>query len=521
MTRFLFMWAGMLVAASIAIDRVEKKTIDHEHDVRRSLRLGYTTQALAILWRGIVAVLLLMVANSMFGVFEMPWSAQSIVFGFIMASFFMLAFTAVLCPALGAWLPLRRIVAHVRLPRVAYVASMATMWGSLVPWTHEHGLLAGALALMKNGSPEEIAAWRKRIAALDTITLPALVAEGLLAARCGEHDRARAILGGVMRVAPSTRHSFVRVLAAEWIVADAASRGAWAEIAALPRIGCSPFMFADWAWVRLCQDVAAEIAGTTRRVPSRQFFLYACGSLRPGGVRSLAAQRKMSDDAALRALDEPALGGVVSEGDMHGRALAAHARLIAAGATSPAHLGDAIEAWSEALASPEVRAAVLTRAAVLDGRPDEAWQRFESEVRSDLRAAAAGVEGLDAVSLRGALGEELMAEAKSRMLDQLEDEAATLAERTRTRRFVPNVDEWIELSRIRMHHDRLLAAGARPEEAYNAVRPGMWAHAVWLHNDFAEVDIAYVSYGFLHEHASRIGNAEHAKLLKGNAISAS
>ncbi|HET9626055.1 MAG TPA: hypothetical protein VFP84_32060, partial [Kofleriaceae bacterium] len=200
--------ANTLLALSVFVVfvLVRQKAVDARRKARPAAHAWWT---LAL---GVTTVLELWVAA---GFVALAWSAQLWWLAFVIAAAFMV-------PPLGA-----PVIRHVLVPlgwaRTAYTVGLYSWTG---PDAQAYALCAAAWA-SRDG---EAMAWVETMRGLrKPLGDGEIAATGLVAARRGDADTARALLRSLAMMVE--RHPAVRELAGEWLACDAAERGAWRELA--------------------------------------------------------------------------------------------------------------------------------------------------------------------------------------------------------------------------------------------------------------------------------------------------
>jgi hypothetical protein len=360
-----------------------------------------------------------------------------------------------------------------------------------------------------------------------------VVATGLCIA-AGDLAGARALIESAGELAEV--HPAVRELAGEWLAADDAERGAWARIAAR---AASPARWPASPTTFLLEGVAARLTGAAG-APGRASLIAAWIEAPRRGAAWPLVRRALAADPRPRTAepDAPAPADVVRDaeaspaapaGALHA-ALAAHVALARRGADTPAaEVAAVAAAWDRALADPDTRIAVLSRAAAL-GAPADAGDR----VLRDLAAAAAGdlaelaeragigLDGLaDAATAPG--GSPTLAAAagrvRHRLLGDLELAFARLGDRCADRAALPAIDEWRALCALRAAYDCAAEAGGLELRrlAFVHAHVAVGRLAVWLWNDRGEHVLSHAMSAWLAAEAHEVGDAQAQETHGHNA----
>lgn len=378
-------------------------------------------------------------------------------------------------------------------------------------------LVAGAWAVLRQrrASPEAIAWLSARRDELDPIGAPGILGSALLADALGDHTAARRLMRLVADFDDEYRPPLTRYLANEWLIADAAARGAWAEVELRGR---SPHRRSRAT--KLLGDVAARLIGYPP-VPSDLALV----------LRWLIAPRRRQTWSLVRhALSVPRIDvvpgvRVPQVGPctlLEGQALlAAHSEAIARGKVPPTRLLELGRSWDRLLADPQLRHQTARRALALRaGDPELVLERLGKQVDADLfalaRAAAiplAMLEDDDSVALR-----RVARELRHDLLDELAIACESLDARVRARRQLPALDELRDYLAIREQYERVCELGG-PELmriAFSQIHDPLCNQAVWLWDERGETAIANAMFRWLGHEAVMAGDEQAAELQRRN-----
>jgi hypothetical protein len=354
--------------------------------------------------------------------------------------------------------------------------------------------LAGAWALLRRREPDEATtAWledRLRPTTIQTLGGAGILATGLLLAARGDRDGARAIIRTVVEIDARACPVTARRLAAGWLAADAASRGAWSEVAEIG-VGWSS---GRQAW--LLSAVAQSLLGEP----------LAPGRLGLWMRWAIAPNRRATRPIVRRALDvldgvyldvesptaAPAPPPIVND-DAWSTAIAHHAALLTKPIAS-VEAGDLLalgRAW-DAIFEDRGAERILKERALLIGADSSSrtLARLRDDVETDLAAVVLARDvGLDAPAGSAAAPSPTLDHARRRVRDQLlvgvESASDGLRRRIDEKREIPAVDEWREWTALRLayEHGTRIAGQHFRVLAFQKIHPDATSLAVWLFNE--------------------------------------
>ena len=133
-------------------------------------------------------------------------------------------------------LVLKWIVVPLRMPRVAYWTVRIGLPLGCIREIRACGVIYGALALARKGASNETIVWlEQRLNGVQRMRGAGVVAAGLLAALRRDRDQARCLLLIADTLSERFTSRRIRVIARDWLVADAARIGDWREVIRLGR----------------------------------------------------------------------------------------------------------------------------------------------------------------------------------------------------------------------------------------------------------------------------------------------
>ena len=429
------------------------------------------------------------------------------------------------------WTTTRLLLIPFGLPRVAYWLTRTaevTFDGDL----HGGAALAGAWALLRRREhDEETATWledRLRPEATQTLGGAGILATGLLLAARGDSVGARAVIRTVTEIDPQACPVAARRLAAGWLAAEAASRGAWAEVAELGTGRSS----GRQAW--LLSAVAQSLLGAP--LAPGKLGLWIRWAIAPNRRGTLPIVRRALDVLDGVYLDvespaaAPAAAAIVTD-DAWSTALAHHAALLTKPIAS-VEQGDLLtlgRAWDAILEDRAAERILVERALLLgaDGST-RTLARLREDVESDLTAVVLARDvGLDALLDRGADDEApapspTIERVRRRVRDQLlagvESASDGLRRRIDDKREIPAVDEWREWTALRLayEHGTKIAGQDFRRLAFYKVHPDITSLAVWLFNERHQRPLANAIFKWLLNEATVLDDARAITLQTKN-----
>ncbi len=412
----------------------------------------------------------------------------------------------------------------------AYLAHHASTWAA----DPEGGAaLAGALALLRRDAHDPTAAAEllRRISESTAIGTAGITATGLLTASRGDLDGARELLSSALTIEGKKALPLAKTCAREWLIADAARRGAWAQVVAL---GEEPWTTISLR-ARLLVAVAGRFVGAHSPTDTGLWLLWR---ICPGAARTrplLDAARAIPQALHPRRFTAPS-GDAPAPADVDAlpklpkapldRALVLHAHWIARDPLHlrlvPARLIALLEAWDAAEATGAIRRRATSRAATL-GIPDRSaalTERFLAGVAEELAELAirATVPISDHMDDPGELSERVIRSIRDRVLRGVEEDAERLAQRTDAKSELPAVDEWREWNQLRKRYELAGRLGGLDLRRlmFPQVHRDACSFAVWLWNERKEYGISTPIFRWLLAEAEAVGDEAAIDLQRRN-----
>ncbi|MEP7121497.1 MAG: hypothetical protein ABJE95_11325 [Byssovorax sp.] len=421
------------------------------------------------------------------------------------------------------WTTTRLLLIPFGLARTAYWLTRTaevTFDGDL----HGGAALAGAWALLRQREPDEATtAWledRLRPTPVQTLGGAGLLATGLLLAARGDRDGARAVIGSVVEIDADACPIAARRLAAGWLAADAASRGAWSEVAEIG--GGSSAGRQAWLLSAVAQSLLSEPLAPGR------LGLWIRWALAPNRRATLPIVRRALDvldgvylDVESREAAPPS-AAIVTD-DAWSTALARHAALLTRPIAS-VNQGDLLtlgRAW-DAILDDRAAERILVERALLIGA--ESSSRTLARLRDDVEA------DLTAVVLARDVGLEAPLDAPSPTLDRVrrrvrdqllagvEASSDALRRRIDEKREIPAVDEWREWTALRLAYEHGARLGGQEFRrlAFYKVYPDISSLAVWLFNERHQRPLGNAMFKWLLSEATALDDARAIALQTKN-----
>lgn len=428
----------------------------------------------------------------------------------VLARIFMLAWTAPLTLGLLATYPLpfapiaaavlaltfpaftlRRLLAPLGLPRVAYVFARVSPPLAASVEVRGGAVFFAALALLhaRRSEPATMAWLETRLVEAVHLRGMSLAAAGLLAAARGKRETARSLLAAVDGPHGRPAARVARRAARTWLITDAARRGDWGAVLTLGRR--SGFAM---RWPSLMGAIAARILGDPRAPSDWRLRL----------AWFVTPHRRATWPMVRRALSVPrgAESAAPEPTDTEGALDAAlHAHAACLRAPSSTALSAAARAWDAARASTALTERWLET--VEDDLSHHAWLAAEG--------ATATSPTLTAAARR----------ARRRELDALAFDVRDLERRMAEKLRLHVLEEWMAWSTLRRRCERALR-GADPSErrgVFVTVYSGACNYAVWLFNGRGEKLLANRIFRWLLEIGEGVADPSAVTLLKKNIAS--
>lgn len=399
--------------------------------------------------------------------------------------------------------------------------------------------LAGALALAsRRAHDEDLATWlegqlgeRGKLAAGPAFGAAGVAAAGLIAASRGQRDAARDMMTAAAHweaAAPGP----ARVVAGEWLVADAADRGDWPTVMRLgvrDGIASPTTRFLAFAAARIRREpLIGEPSATD--VGLRWLWWRAAGRGRLRGLlqQALATprvlhHRKPQAPAPVQ-VSAPVLDPAVFAGDPLAHAQALHALWSTTPELdkqlTPTRAAELCKAWDAAFAGP-VLARLSERARVLTVviKPEVAAAQLRYTVGEEIAALAARAQlPLPALAEAGGIGAEAAGILRGELILGVEKLSQALRTRTRDKKALPSVDELREWNALKRAYEKAATLGGLEVRRvmFPDVHLNVCNYAVWLWNDRKEYGISGPLFRWLLAEAEAVGDEEAIALQKKN-----
>lgn len=426
------------------------------------------------------------------------------------------------------WHLARRVAIPLGMPRLAYALARATA----IEWIRDPAggpafAAAWALLARKQHAPA-IAAWiEAKLADGAMLAGAGVTATGLVAASRGDRARARELLRSSLTMRVNHSPPLARAAALDWLLADAAERGAWSEAARLARdeknLSPGSSLIAGAAARILGQpsphDVSLRLAWLRggRRATARPLLARALA--RP---RVMYAAQARAAEPPPPASDEPEI-----DGDPLTRALTLHLHWLSAGAERlaehPSALARVTSAWEAALHDVALARKVDERMRLhgAQGSADDTLRAIRAEVIDDLTELAATAEvplaALDQAPPES-VGGQLRATLRRRLLEEVEAASGELGRRVELKRSLSAIEEWSEFIALRRLCARATALGGLELRRliFPKIHRDACAHAVWLWNDRDEYAVAMPVFDWLLVEAEAVEDESAIELQRKN-----
>lgn len=431
----------------------------------------------------------------------------------------MLALLGIAIPLVHPWLVVRFVLIPLGFAGLAY--RVARHAGH--PWYRDPiggAVLSGALAAMrKRRHDPALARWLRARLHHDRIGGAGIVAAALLAADAGDRDTARALLSGLDEVEPDICPPLARTIALDWLVADAACRGAWHEL--VERVADDPFPTRTTRFIGL--SARRMIGEPVGRGAVLWAWLRAPRRMRTIGLLWHAIRRPKIGASAI-ADNELAMLAANEAREPVLAALSLHAEIAALPPTlpvAPPVIERLAAAWDVALGDFGLRGDVRMRAESLAvGASGELLvARLQRAVARDLAGLVCQC-GREAERLHATHG--ILRRAREVHFEDVVEQlaqACTALGRRRTADLTP-LDAWVTWVRLRRAYLHA-AAPLEPSERgllYGVVEQEVRQAAAWLWNERAERGLAHGVCLFLLAEAERVRDTDAAAYYRHNVV---
>jgi hypothetical protein len=383
--------------------------------------------------------------------------------------------------------------------------------------------VAAAWALAMQPKPDEAAIdWvAAQLASEAPLRGAGVLASGLLLAARGDDDGARAMVEAVGEMDDRICPAAVRRLAASWLAADAAERGAWARVAELGQTlragGRLAWLLSGIAQSLLLEPMSPGRFGLWLRwavAPRRQATL-------PLVHRALEAL----DGAFIEPEEEPPIAPIAQAGeggDAFRTALSLHASVLSrgAGALRAEDVRATAQAWDAALADGATERRLLERALSLGASGAAATlERVRGAVEDDL-AAVVLASGLPLRELgdHGRVSSRVRARLRDKLLSEVEAASDALKRRADDKRELPAADEWREWAGLCAIYERGVKSAGEDFRrlAFVKVYPDASTYSCWMFNERKERPLGNAIFRWLLREAEALDDSRAVALCTKN-----
>jgi hypothetical protein len=393
-------------------------------------------------------------------------------------------------------------------PRLTYWAARCFGPVRLVKEGGAGAALFGALALTRKRNAATGVSWlAQRANRSRSIRGAGVVTAGVLAALRGERDRARSLFLLADTLPAKLVSGNVRVIARDWLVAEAAQNGNWREVVRLGRRGRQSFR-----WSYAVARMGARLIGDPKS--ARDWLLWLCWLAAPRRRATFPLLRRAltAKPPSWPALPEPAMAPELPE------ALGSFAQGLAGRfAQDGRSLVRAVGAVEGALALPSTRALIGERLPALGAKPDadaviDGFRRRLIDLIDPLIEETPDLaQGEDL----GSLLDEAVSRIRSRLFRHIDAQCKDCNERQKQELSLETLTEWEAWAVIREAADRLLELAPSSEIAlFQTMYVPMCNYAVFQHNICKRIALAHEIFAWLRRHSD--SDASACELLSKN-----
>ena len=431
------------------------------------------------------------------------------------------------------WWLIRRVVAARGLVRAS--ATLARLCRAGFEQDRRGGAaMAGALALLARARHDErLATWLEgQLGGSGAIGAAGVVAAGLIAASRGQRDAARDLMSSAAGFEAESAPRASRVIANEWLVADAAARGDWPTVMRLGvrrDVASAQTRFLAFAAARIRREPLIGEASATDlglrwlwwRAPGRQrtrALLMQALSV----TRVLHAHRPTPKPAP----PVPPLDPAEFAGDPLAHAQALHALWVTASeperSLTPTHLAGLCTAWDVAFAGPATqslgaRSVALGAVTTADAALAQIRRTVGEELAALARRASVPINPIIALG-ESSIGAEAAMLLRAELLAEVEQKNQALRTRFQHKRALPAVEEMREWNALRRAYEQAALLGGL--EVRCLMFPDIHLHvcnyAVWLWNERKEYAMSTPLFRWLLAEAEAVGDEEAIALQRKN-----
>ncbi|MBL4687870.1 MAG: hypothetical protein JKY37_24990 [Nannocystaceae bacterium] len=440
----------------------------------------------------------------------------------------MMGLAALITLAIHPWIFVKRLCIPLGLPRLAW--ALSRLGGH--PWTRDPqggAVLAGALAALRARvrEPGEDLWLRTKLDASIRLRGAGLVAAGLLAANAGNRVRARRLLLSLDQLDPDLCPPVALQIAADWLVADAAVRGAWTEVAQHVETLAVPSRSAHFialAARRLTGESIGNrrLLGTWLKTPRR---LQTLGLLRLAMAGSTQAPNAAVQPEALGdLLDEVDVGDLAANdgGDPARTALSLHLETATSTAEPTRQINRLGEVWEQTLGGFPFRGKVRRRTLEIGCgiSPELVLAEFRRDVADDLAdimlEAGISTDGLPTHERR-VVGRAVLT-VRARLLHRVQHAIGETRQLRISANSTTAIDMWWAWLEVGRRYADAIEVGGLPLRivAYRQLEPEMRGVAAWLWNNLSERGLANAVSSWLMLEAERVDDQASAAYHRHN-----
>ncbi|MEM6989194.1 MAG: hypothetical protein AAF721_01815 [Myxococcota bacterium] len=439
----------------------------------------------------------------------------------------LMALAAIVVLAIHPWIFVKRFCIPLGLSRLAW--SISRLGGH--PWVRDPeggAVLAGSLAALRAQvrEPGEDHWLRARLDAAP-MRGAGLVAAGLLAANAGDRVRARRLLLSLDQLDPDLCPPVARSIAADWLVADAAVRGAWDEV--VEHVDTLPLPSRSARFIALAaRRLMGE--GITNRA------LFEAWLTAPRRLQTLALLRRawaapasgevveQPESYLSTMVDEVDAGGIAANdaGDPAGTALSLHVETVASDAAPKRQIDRLGEVWEQTLGDFPFRGMVRERALEIGCgiSPELLLAEFRRDVADDLADvmvdAGTPTDGLPTHE-RQVLGRAVLT-ARARLLHRMQQAIGQTKRLQKSANSTAPIDMWWAWLEVGRAYADAVEVGGLPLRivAYRMLEPEMRHLAAWMWNNMHERGLANAVSSWLMLEAERVDDQASAAYHRHN-----
>jgi hypothetical protein len=411
-------------------------------------------------------------------------------------------------------LVLQRIVVPLGLPRVAYWTARCCGPPKLLRESSAGAALYGALALAQKPSSTQAISWlEQRTNRARALRGAGVVAAGLLAALRGDRNRARCLLLIADSLAQKSIPRSARVIARDWLVADAARIGNWREVVRLGRRGRRSLR-----WSYAVARLGERLNGDPKACHDWQLWL--CWAVAPRRRATFALLRR-----ALAAPRTPVqMTAAPSAPEELPDALANLVQMLEGRFARDGQSFVRSVCWVETtLSRPATRALIQRRLLALGAQRDAEAIIFDFRKRLVDLVASVIEESphLTGAQERSPVLDHAIERVRSGLFGDIEAQCKDYGERQKRQISLDTVAEWEAWAVTRNSAERLLQLVPASEHAlFQAMHERVCNFAVFQHNTYKRLTLAHEIYSWLRLHSGSDPTASQLLLKNMKASNA-